>query len=172
MKGEPQEHVSLDKLRRDKGHAFDEFRVETYCKARAKGGSVASAGTAAGVTKPTALKWEQHPEVRARTRELREGAEDFIGVSTAWCIAQLKRNAEEARDQGAFKASNEAILFCYKLMREDKNAAHNTATKQLPATLEGMQLQRALRESFSQPEREVIDVVAVPPPDELPPEDE
>lgn len=155
---EEQEHTQLDKLRRDKGSPFDEFRVEQFCKARAKGATVSAAGNTAGISKGTALRWERHPEVRARQRELREGAEDYVGVSLGWCIAQLKRNAEEARDNGAYKASNEAILLAYKLMREDRSAAHNQPAVKLPATLEGMQLQRALSESFSQPEREVIDV--------------
>lgn len=138
-------------FRRDPGMPFDDFRVEQYAKARAKGGTIAASGSHAGVVKGTALKWEKEPEVRARVRELRDGAEDFVGVSVAWIIGELKRNAKEARENNAFKASNEALLITYKIISENKQVAHQMAAA-LPAALEGKDLQKALRESFSQPE--------------------
>ncbi len=152
-----EEHTPA-RFRRDAGMPFDDYRVETYCKARAKGGTVLAAAGSAGVHKQTAIRWEREAEVRARQRELREGAEDFIGVSVAWCIQQLKTNCMAAREQGAFKASNEAALLVYKIMREDKSAAHNMAAA-LPATTQGMDLQKRIRESFRQPDdADVIDV--------------
>ncbi len=157
-KGE--EHTTAQSFRRDPGMPFDDYRVETYCKARAKGGTVLAAAGSAGVHKNTAIKWEREPEVRARQRELREGAEDFIGVSVAWCIHQLKTNCTAAREAGAFKASNEAAILVYKIMREDKAAAHNMAAA-LPATTQGMDLQKRIRESFRQPDD--ADVIELTP---------
>ncbi len=169
MKGDEQEHVQLDKLVRDPCSPFGEYRVEQYCKSRAKGGSVPSSAVAAGCHKNTALRWERHPEVRARLRELRDGADDFVGVSKAWILNELKINVGVARETGAIKSSNEALLFIYKIIQEDKQVAHQMAAAKLPATLEGMDLQRALRASFSEPEREVITVQqAEPAPDPEP----
>jgi hypothetical protein len=151
-------------FRRDPGGPFDDYRLETYAKSRAKGGSVASSGVAAGVTKHTALRWEATGEMRSRVRELREGAEDFVGVSKAWILAEYKKNVDLAREQGAIKASNDALACMYKILAEDKNVAHQMASAKLPATLEGKELQRALLASFSEPEtvrrddRPVIDV--------------
>lgn len=155
-------------FRRDPGGPFDDHRLETYAKSRAKGGSVASSGTAAGIAKPTALRWEQAGEMRARIRELRDGAEDFVGVSKAWILNEYKKNVELAREQGAIKASNDALACMYKIICEDKSVAHNMAAAKLPATLEGQDLQRRLLSSFSQPDREpvqreVIDVEPVEP---------
>ncbi len=157
----PEERTSERSFRRDPGGPFDDYRIEQYAKARAKGGSVPASATATGISKATALRWEAHPEVRARVRELREGAEDFVGVSKAWVITQLKKNVEVARENNAVKASNEALIFIYKILMEDKQVAHQMASAKLPATAEGMDLQKALRASFSEPEherREVIDV--------------
>lgn len=160
-----EEHTTSTTFRRDKGAPFDDHRVETYCKARAKGGNVHAASNAAGVHKQTGIRWEKEPEVKARMSELRLGAEDFIGVSLAYVFTGLKRNAEEARDSGAFKASNEALFLIYKLMKEDKSSAHQMAAA-LPGNLEGRQLQRALEASFEEREREpepaVIDVEPEP----------
>lgn len=163
---EGEEHTSARTFRRDPGAPFDDYRVETFCKARAQGGSLAVAAHRTGISKATATKWEREPEVRARQRELREGAEDFIGVSVAWVIKELKTNVEAAREQGAIKASNEALVFIYKIMTENKAAAHQMASA-LPASLEGKDLQKALRESFRSPE-ETIDVVAEPVAVEVP----
>lgn len=153
-------------FRRDAGGPFDDHRLETYAKSRAKGGSVASSGVAAGVVKATALRWEQAGEMRARIRELRDGAEDFVGVSKAWILNEYKKNVELAREQGAIKASNDALACMYRIICEDKNVAHSMAAAKLPATVEGQDLQRRLLSSFSQPDREPVREVIVVEPDE------
>ncbi len=160
---EGEEHTNARTFRRDPGAPFDDLRVENYVKARAKGGSVLAASTAAGVQKGTGIRWEKEPEVKARIGELRIGAEDFIGVSLAYVFTGLKKNAEQARDNGAFKASNEALFLIYKLMKEDKSSAAQMAAALPPAEAHGAALNRRLRESFSSP---VIDVA--PEPDEEP----
>lgn len=145
---------SRRQFRRDPGGPFDDFKVESFCRARAKGGNITSSGNAAGISKPTAFSYEKAPEVKARIRELRDGAEDFVGVSVAWILNQLKINVEAAREDGAYKASNEALMISYKIISENKAVAHKMASA-LPA-LEGKALQRALAESFSQPEDIVV----------------
>ncbi len=141
-----------DLFRRDPGGCFDDYRLETYAKARAKGGSIASAGVATGVSKETAKRWEQHPEMRARLRELRDGAEDFIGVSKAYVLRELQKNVELAREQNAIKSSNEALHLIYRIISEDNNVAHQmAAAKQLPTTGAGQDLQRRLKAAFSTP---------------------
>lgn len=155
---EGEEHTTSRSFRRDPGAPFDEYRIEQYCKARAKGGTVHASGSHAGVSKNTAMKWEREPEVRARQRELRDGAEDFVGVSVAWVINELKQNVSVARQQNAIKASNEALVFIYKIITENKQLAHNMAAA-LPAPARGQDLQKALRESFrAQGDEDVIEV--------------
>lgn len=169
-----QEPRKRELFRRDLGGPFDDARLETYAKSRAKGGSVASSGVAAGVVKATALRWEQAGEMRARIRELRDGAEDFVGVSKAWILNEYKKNVELAREQGAIKASNDALACMYKIICDDKSVAHNMAAAKLPATLEGKDLQRRLLSSFSHPDPEPArrEVIVVEPDEEAAAEDD
>jgi hypothetical protein len=139
--------VQPDPFRRDPGAPFDSWEREEYAKARAKGGSLKASATLAGVTPAAVTKWERHPEVKARIRELRDGAETFVGVSTAWVINQLKINVEDAREAGAIKASNEALGMIYKILTEDRNVGHQLA-RALPPHVTRQELQKRLRESF------------------------
>jgi len=139
-----------DPFRRDPGGPFDSLEREQYAQARAKGGSIKGACAAAGISGPTGTKLEQHPEMRKRISELRQGAETYVGVSKAWVLQQLQRNAEEARDSGAFKASNEALISIYKIISEDRGVGHDMA-RALPPNVTPQELQKRLKESFKAP---------------------
>lgn len=136
--------------RRDPGGAFDDFRRDEFAKARAKGGSIRASANVAGVTYTVALKWEKHPEMMARIRELRHGAENFVGATVGWIIAELKRNVDLARDQGAIKASNEALMLIHRLISEDKETSMKMA-RALPHTVGGQELQRRVMAAFGAP---------------------
>ena len=139
-----------DPFRRDPGAPFDSLEREQYAQARAKGGSIKAACAAAGISGETGTKFERHPEIRKRISELRQGAETYVGVSKAWVLQQLQRNAEEARDSGAFKASNEALISIYKIISEDRGVGHDMA-RALPPNVTPQELQKRLKESFKAP---------------------
>lgn len=135
--------------RRTPGHPFDSLKRERYAQARARGGTVKASGNDAGIGIQTAFKYEKHPEMKARIRELRSNAEDFLGVSLGWVVQELKTNVEAARRAEHFKSSNEALMLLHKIMTTDKNAAHNIA-RALPAEVNGQKLQDLLRANFNQ----------------------
>lgn len=137
-------------FRRDPGGPFDDLRKEEFAKARARGGSIRASSNVAGVQYQTALTWEKHPDMMARIREMRAGADDFVGATTGWVIGELKKNVEQAREEKQFKASNEALSLIYKLVTEDKDAALKV-TRNLPANVQGTALQNAVMEAFNAP---------------------
>jgi hypothetical protein len=149
--------------RRDPGGVFDDLRKEDFAKARAKGGSIRASSNHTGIGYQTGIEWERRPEMLERIRELRQGAEDFVGASTAWVIQQLKINVDAAREQGAFKASNEAIGLIYKIMTEDKEIGLKVA-RSLPHTVSGQELQARLKESFNTPSPSTPKRKQKPPP--------
>lgn len=136
-----------DPFRRDAGAPFDSWERETFAKARAKGGSIKAAATAAGISDPTATSYEKHPEMRARIRELRDGAEDFVGVSLGWMFGQLKEIVEEARADGEYKPAIEALSLMNRMLGENKDAAANVA-RALPPSVQGKDLTKRLSEAF------------------------
>ncbi len=148
MKAEKQTRV--DSFHRAHDGAFTSLERERYAKARARGDTITAASAAAGVSSATGTNYEKHEQMRKRISELRQGAETFIGVSNAWVINQLKRNAEESRDQGAFKASNESIHLIYKIMNENKDLASQMA-RSLPPDVSPKQLKSELNKAFAKP---------------------
>lgn len=154
MSEEPQRMVKIpgrvDAFHREVGGAFSAHEKEQYAKARARGDNIKSAAAAAGITAVTATSYEKNEAMRKRISQLRQGAETFIGVSNAWIINQLMRNAEEARGEGAFKASNEAIGMIYKIMNEQRDLASQMA-RALPSDIEGRELKKMLSSAFKKP---------------------
>lgn len=148
----------VDPWHREPGDAFPSLERELFAKARARGAPVKVAASDAGVSYQTGVGYERHEAMRKRISELRQGAEDFVGVSKAWIVAQLKRNADEAREEKAFKSSNEALHLIYKIISEDRDLSANMA-RALPHTVSPAELKAKLKESFKQPG-------ALPPPRE------
>lgn len=140
----------MDGFRRDPGAPFDDVPREEYAKSRAKGGAMKVSAAIAGIEPATATKWERHPAMRERIRELRQGAENFVGVSKAWIIQQLKINAEAAREENAYKSSNEALGMIYKIISEDRDVSHQMA-RALPHDVTPQELQKRLRSQFAKP---------------------
>ena len=145
-----EKQTRVDAFHREPGGAFSSLEREQYAKARARGDTITAASAAAGISSSTGTSFEKHEQMRKRISELRQGAETFIGVSNAWVINQLKRNAEEARDQGAFKASNESIHLIYKIMNENKDVASQMA-RALPPNVTPKQLKSELTKAFAKP---------------------
>ena len=136
-----------DVWRRDPGAPFDDAAREDYAKARAKGGTIKACANHVGIGAPTATAWEKHPEMRGRIRELRQGAEDFVGVSVGWVIQELKRNVEEARENGQLKSSNEALKLIYDIVRTDPDIANKMA-RSLPPTVSTRSIKKQLLASL------------------------
>lgn len=154
---------------REKGCPFNHAEREDYAQARAKGGTIKAAANLVGIGVETAYKWEKNPEMRARTRELRQGATNFVGVSTAWIVNQLRINVEEARNDSCYKASNEALKLMHTILTGSKDLAAQAARAIEPG-VRPEEIQKRLRESFQEPpilseradtEEEVVDVESV-----------
>jgi hypothetical protein len=152
-----------DLNRRDPGAPFDQLEREQYAKARAKGGSIKAACGVAGISPALGTQLERLPEMRKRISELRQGAEDFVGVSKGWCIRQLMINAEQSREDGAWKASNEAIGLIHKMISEDVDISHQMA-RALPPDVGPQELQKRLSTAFSAPKPPKLKAEYVPPP--------
>lgn len=138
----------IDPWRRDQGAAFDDLAREQFAQARAKGNSLKASAAGAGISYSAATQFERDERMRSRVRELRQGADNFVGVSVAWVLGELRKNVEGAREECAFKASNEALGMIYKIISEDKSVASSMA-RALPADVSRGDLQRMLRESFA-----------------------
>lgn len=148
-----------DPWRRDPNAAFDSLEREQYAQARAKGHSIKSASAAAGVTPPTGTTYERHDAMRLRIRELRQGAETYVGVSKAWVLRELQQTIEAARDDGAYKAAIEGLALVFKIISEDRSIGHEMA-RALPHDVTPEELQKRLRASFRSPTRRLPEVRA------------
>ncbi len=138
-----------DAWARDPTGPFVALEKELYAKARARGVTVKAASADAGIAVETGTKYERNEIMRKRISELRQGAEDFVGVSKAHLIHKLMQNADEAREAGAFKASNEALLGVYKLISEDKGGdIGRNMPRALPHTVTPEELKARLEKTF------------------------
>jgi hypothetical protein len=137
----------VDPWQREAGMAFPDLSRELFAKARARGANVKASASDAGIAYQTGMMFEKHDAMRKRVSELRQGAEDFVGVSKAWIIHQLKRNADEAREEKAFKSSNEALHLIYKIISEDRDVSHQMA-RALPPDVSTKELKARLTASL------------------------
>jgi hypothetical protein len=128
---------------------FDDPRLEDYCRARAAGQSPSAAATHAGYGKGHGPKLAVDPDVMERVRELRDGSNTLVTVSVGYIVQQLRKNAEEARDAGQFKPSNDALGLLYEIITKNKDLGQ---TMNLPAAgLTTGQAARMIREELSKP---------------------
>lgn len=150
MTGRPKDQA----FHRPKGQAFDDLAKEQFATERARGtGSLKSAATVAGIGLSTAAAWEQHPLIVERVRELRAQTTQYVGASKAWVMQQLMLNVDDAREGGAFKASNEALMLIYKMLCDDKELNAQAARLLGNGAGDARDVQRRLRESFSKPQK-------------------
>lgn len=150
--------MRVDKWRRDPGAPFDDLAREEYAKARAKGGSIKASAQMAGVEPATGTEFEKHPEMRARIRELRSGAETFVGVSVGYILQELRRNVDIARENNQLKSSNEALKMMYDIISKDASVMHDAA-RALPPDTDPRKLKAKLLATLKLP--------AAPPPAEV-----
>ena len=107
-------------------HGFMDPKKEAFAKAWATTGLLVRACEAADVVISTGAKWRGTPEMVTRIRELRAGAQTFVGASKATIANMLRENAENAAAQGKFKESNESLGMLYKLMSSDADMKDGT----------------------------------------------
>lgn len=136
-----------DPYRRDPGAPFDSLERERFAQARAKGATIKAACTEAGIRPQTGYDYERHEEMRKRVRELRAGAETYVGVSMGWLVRQLTINARRARKAGAYKASNEAFGLIAKIVQRDPNQANNSP-RSLPPDVTDADIHQTLTRRF------------------------
>ena len=152
----------IDVWRRDPGAPFDDLGREQYAQARARGGTVPASANEAGVAKSSAIAFEKHPAMRERIRELRQGAQTFVGVSVGWILGELKKNAQLARDEGQLKSSNEALKLMYDIVRTDPNVANQMA-RALPPSASPKAIKKQLLASLqSELNGGAVDTVSEP----------
>lgn len=133
------------------GNGFMDPKKETFAQAWAKTGLLVRACEAADITISTGAKWRGTAEMVARIKELRAGAQTFVGASKATIANMLRDNAENAAAQGKFKESNESLGMLYKLMSTDadmKDAA-DAASPESVADMTPDQLEEHRRKVFN-----------------------
>jgi len=136
-----------DPFRREPGGPFDSLERERFAVARAKGMAIKASATEAGVSATAGYAFERHDAMRLRVRELRAGAETYVGVSMGWLLTQLKRNALKARKAGAFKASNEALSLIAKIVQRQPELTKDQA-RSLPPDVTHEDVHTALTRRF------------------------
>lgn len=137
-----------NRFRRDPGGPFDDLKKERYAQARAKGGSIKSSSNTAGCAYPTGMEWEKAPEMDARVKELRQGADTFVGVSVGWILNELKTNVRQAREESQLKSSTEALKLIYEIVSKDPSCAVNAA-RSIPAGADLKVMKRMLLQSLN-----------------------
>lgn len=140
----------IDVWQREKNQPFNELSREEFARARAKGQTVKASSVSAGISYATGMQFERHEGIQARVRELRQGTEAFVGVSKAWILTQLMTNVTEARDNNAYKASNEALALIYKMISEDDDVGAGVI-RSMPVNTNPRELQRRLANAFAPP---------------------
>lgn len=136
-----------DPFRRDPGGPFDSLKKERFAQARAKGAAIKSASAEAGITYRLGCDYERHDAMRMRIRELRSGAETYVGVSLGWLLSQLRINAKRARKAGNFKASNEALGLIAKIVQRKPDLDRDGA-RSLPADVSQQDVHAQLTQRF------------------------
>jgi hypothetical protein len=108
----------ISMFRRD-SEPFEDARVETYARCRARGVAIRKASEEAGIATATAQKLEKADEFRERMRELKDATQAFTGITLAAIMQRLLKNADAAHDAGDFKGSNQALAQLTTLVKED-----------------------------------------------------
>jgi hypothetical protein len=137
----------VDAFHREPNGPFTDLAREQYAKARARGESIKVASSSAGVSGATGTSFEKHPAMLKRVSELRQGAETYIGVSTAWCIQQVQQIIEEAREHEQYKTALEGVVFVHKVISGDKSVAPQMA-RALSPDVTPRQLKKMLDATF------------------------
>lgn len=135
----------VDAFFRREGLPFDDVRKETFAKELARGGSIPKASELADVNPKTGAAWKGNVAMIDRVRELRDGAETFIGVSKGWIVAQLKLNALGAQEDRKFAESTKTLELLYKILSLDKDMAGNAPSAANGITVTDKEVLKRLR---------------------------
>lgn len=146
----------VDRFHRDPGAPFDDLKKEKFAQARARGASIKVSSNTADIQYMTGMTWNKNPAMEQRVKELRRGAEDFIGVSVGWILNELKTNAKIAREEGQLKSSNEAFKLIYEIVSKDPTVAMNAA-RAIPAGASIHDVKRELMRSLTEGSSQTVD---------------
>ena len=105
--------------RRGNQEPFEDPRVETYARCRARGVAIRKSAEEAGIATMTAQKMDKEEAFRERLLELKDATQHFTGITLAAIMQKLWKNAEDSSDSGDFKASNQALSQLVTLVKED-----------------------------------------------------
>jgi hypothetical protein len=105
--------------RRGAQEPFDDARVETYARCRARGVSIRKSSEEANLSPISGQKIEKEDAFRERIGELKDATQAFTGVTLAAIMQRLLRNADAAAERGDYKGSNQALMQLTTLVKED-----------------------------------------------------
>lgn len=102
---------------------FNDLKKERFATALASSKTCSDAAKEVGIGYNTALAWAKHTDMQERKRALRStpAVSQIFRVSIAMIVAELHRNAMEARDAQQFKASNDALKTMYDIAKDEKS---------------------------------------------------
>ena len=103
--------------------SFNDPQKEKFAMHLGGGKTIAEASRLVGITGKTGLLWAKNPDMKERKRILRAqpGISQTFSVSIAMIVAELHRNAMEARAAEQFKASNDALQMMYTIAKQEKS---------------------------------------------------
>lgn len=109
----------ISMARRGDQEPFEDPRVETFARCRARGVSIRKAAEEANISPITGQKLEKDDAFRGRIGELKDATQAFTGITLAAIMQKLWKNSEEAAAEGDFKSSNQALGQLVTLVKED-----------------------------------------------------
>lgn len=114
--------------------SFNDIEKEQFATLLAKGKSIAEAARTVGINHRTGSGWAAHEDMKERKRVLRArpGVSQTFSVSIAMIVAELHRNALEARDAQQYKASNDALDKMYEIAKNEKSLLETFEAKGEP----------------------------------------
>jgi hypothetical protein len=151
--------------------SFNDIKKEKFATFLAGGKTMAEAARLIGLTEVTGRLWAKNDDMKDRKRILRATpaiSQTFV-VSIAMIVSELHRNAQLAREENQFKASNDALLAMYEIAKNEKSLLETfTAAKGESLTAANVvdQLRQQNNLVLRQPVAEVIDATPQPPTEE------
>ena len=102
---------------------FNDLKKEKFATLLAGGKTIKEAADQAGMAYATGLQWAKEPAMKLRKRDLRAtpAVSQTFSVSIAMVCADLYLNATEARKDGKYSDSNNALVSLYKIAKAEKS---------------------------------------------------
>ena len=101
---------------------FLDNRKEQFAICRAKGMTIKASAEESKVRYETAIEqWAPHLIMKERVAQIQKQNPTTV-LTLGMVIQDLKTNADEAREAGQYKASTEALMSLYKIMKEEQSS--------------------------------------------------